>query len=210
MAGGPQSCNRGSPRGAPPSQRVTSQRSQQDSAPRPLQTRDQQSRRSSPEPGRATAAMLTSKLGDGVRLNELTRPSLRGAEASWRAANPPLNRTEPNGRSLAHSATRCGSVLRRLCHSCCGRRPAASSRWRDRCPRRRLRKSAASRGALPLPPATPTDTATAARPPRRCTRPTTPTRPSPSTVSHELPSSKHKSSSRAGIRGTADFGHKRP
>jgi hypothetical protein len=46
-------------------------------------------------------------------------------------------------------------------------------------------------------PATPTDTATAARPPRRCSTLAAPTWRSPSTVSHELLSSKHKSSSLA-------------
>ena len=47
------------------------------------------------------------------------------------------------------------------------------------------------------PPATPTDTATAARPPWRCSTLAAATWRSPSTVSHELLSSKHKSSSLA-------------
>jgi hypothetical protein len=46
-------------------------------------------------------------------------------------------------------------------------------------------------------PATPTDTATAARPPRRCSTPAAPTWPPRCTVSHERLNSKHKSSSLA-------------
>ena len=54
-----------------------------------------------------------------------------------------------------------------------------------------------------VPPATPT-------PPRRCSTPKAPTRRRPpSTVSHELLNSKHKSSSLTGIAGTAALGVKR-
>jgi|SRR5450755_439041 len=59
------------------------------------------------------------------------------------------------------------------------------------------------------PTATPTDTATTARPPRRCSTVAAPTT-APSTVSHELLNSKHKSSSLADIARTAAFGHKEP
>ena len=58
------------------------------------------------------------------------------------------------------------------------------------------------------PPATPTRTATAAPPPRRCSTPAPPTWPS--TASHELLNSKHKSSSLAGIARTAAFGQRQP
>ena len=56
------------------------------------------------------------------------------------------------------------------------------------------------------PPATPTDTATAARPPWRSSTLAAPTWRSPSTVSHELLRSKHKSSSLAGTARTAASG----
>jgi hypothetical protein len=56
------------------------------------------------------------------------------------------------------------------------------------------------------PPATPTDTATAARPSRRCSSLAASTWRSPSAVSHELLNSKHKSSSLAGIARTAASG----
>ena len=59
------------------------------------------------------------------------------------------------------------------------------------------------------PTATPTDTATTARPPRRCSTVATPTT-APSTVSHELLNSKHKSSSLADIARTAAFGQTQP
>jgi hypothetical protein len=54
-----------------------------------------------------------------------------------------------------------------------------------------------------------TDTATAARPPRRCGTLAVLTWRPPSTVSRELPSSKHKSSSLAGVDRTAAPGVKR-
>ena len=59
------------------------------------------------------------------------------------------------------------------------------------------------------PPATPTDTATATGPPWRCSTLAAPTWRPPSTVSHELLNSKHKSSSLAGIARTAASGVKR-
>ena len=60
------------------------------------------------------------------------------------------------------------------------------------------------------PPATPTDTATAARPPRRCSTPAAPTWPPPCTVSHERLNSKHKSSSLTGTGRTGPPGQERP
>jgi hypothetical protein len=59
------------------------------------------------------------------------------------------------------------------------------------------------------PTATPTDTATAARPPRRSSTPAALTSRPPSNVSQELLSSKHKSSL-AGIARTAASGQNRP
>jgi hypothetical protein len=56
------------------------------------------------------------------------------------------------------------------------------------------------------PTATPTDTATAARPPRRSSTPAAPTSRPPSNASQELLSSKHTSSSLAGTTRTAAFG----
>ena len=75
--------------------------------------------------------------------------------------------------------------------TCCSYRPGAKA-------------SAASRLAIPgcrigTPPATPTDTATAARPPRRCSALATPTSRRPPPLAMKMLSSNHKSSSLAEI-----------
>ena len=65
------------------------------------------------------------------------------------------------------------------------------------------------RRSFRTPAATPTRTATAARPPRRCSTPAPLTRRLPPAVSHELLGSKHKSSSLAGIARSAAPGQRR-
>jgi hypothetical protein len=126
-----------------------------------------------------------------------------------------LGRQSGGGLSLSRaSSTR--NLAASTALACCNHHRAATSaprpRWLllVRCSSLGQSDRAAREECSGTPPATPTDTAKATRPPRRCSTPAAPISRPPSTVSHELLSSKHKSSSLPGTARTAASGQDQP